>query len=119
SKSVTPDYYDRLAVAQALNQLAKSQADLTRAAIRSGGAAIEAWLEMQGPRLARVLATLDAISNEGTLTLSRLLVAAGQLQDVASATDGLAQAYSGQVFQGVHCPNYPALPGGGRRLGNA
>jgi NAD-specific glutamate dehydrogenase len=83
---VTPDYYDRLAVAQALNQLGKSQADLARAAIRAqGGAGIEAWLELQGPRLARVIATLEQISGEETLTLSRLLVAAGQLQDVAGA----------------------------------
>ena len=88
---VTPDYYDRLAVAQALNQLGKSQADLAQAAIRAGGAAaIEAWLSQQGPRLARVIANLEAIANEGTLTLSRLLVAAGQLQDVAGAASAAA-----------------------------
>jgi glutamate dehydrogenase len=91
SRIVTPDYYDRLAVAQALNQLGKSQADLARAAIEAGGAAaIEAWLEQQGPRLGRVMATLDAIADEGTLTLSRLLVAAGQLQDAAGAASAVA-----------------------------
>jgi glutamate dehydrogenase len=95
SKIVTPDYYDRLAVAQALNQLGKSQAELARAAIRAGGAAaIEAWLERQGPRLARVIANLEAIANEGTLTLSRLLVAAGQLQDVAGAATAAAPSAS-------------------------
>jgi NAD-specific glutamate dehydrogenase len=94
-KIVTPDYYDRLAVAQALNQLGKSQADLARAAIRAQGAAgIEAWLEQQGPRLARVIATLEQIGNEETLTLSRLLVAAGQLQDVAGAASAAAPSAS-------------------------
>jgi len=94
-KIVTFDYYDRLAVAQALNQLGKSQADLARAAIRAQGAAgIEAWLEQQGPRLARVIATLEQISNEETLTLSRLLVAAGQLQDVAGAASAAAPSAS-------------------------
>jgi glutamate dehydrogenase len=92
---VTPDYYDRLAVAQALNQLGKSQADLARAAIRAqDGAGIEAWLEQQGPRLARVIATLEQISGEETLTLSRLLVAAGQLQDVAGAASAAAPSAS-------------------------
>ena len=94
-KILTSDYYDRLAVAQALNQLGKSQADLARAAIRAQGAAgIEAWLEQQGPRLARVIATLEQISNEETLTLSRLLVAAGQLQDVAGAASAAAPSAS-------------------------
>ncbi len=94
-KILTPDYYDRLAVAQALNQLGKSQADLARAAIGAQDAAgIEAWLAQQGPRLARVIATLEQISNEETLTLSRLLVAAGQLQDVAGAASAAAPSAS-------------------------
>ena len=99
-KIVTPDYYDRLAVAQALNQLGKSQADLARAAIRAQGAAgIEAWLERQGPRLARVIASLEQISNAETLTLSRLLVAAGQLQDVAGAASLAAPSASARQAQ--------------------
>ncbi len=85
AKIATPDYYDRLAVAQALSQLGTSQAQLAQAAILSGAAdAIAAWLDGQGPRLARVIGILEQISSEGTLTLARLLVAAGQLQDVAS-----------------------------------
>jgi glutamate dehydrogenase len=97
-KILTPDYYDRLAVALALNQLGKSQADLARAAIGAHGAAgIEAWLAEQGPRLARVIATLEQISNEETLTLSRLLVAAGQLQDVAGAASGSTLTLASRV----------------------
>jgi glutamate dehydrogenase len=99
-KIVTSDYYDRLAVAQALNQLGKSQGDLARAAIRAQGVAgIEAWLESQGPRLARVIATLEQISKEETLTLSRLLVAAGQLQDVAGAATAAAPSASARPGQ--------------------
>ena len=91
ARIATPDYYDRLAVAQALNQLGTSQADLARAAIRSGGAqAIAVWLERQGPRLARAITTLEQICGEDELTLSRLLVAAGQLQDVANAASAAA-----------------------------
>ena len=83
----TPDYYDRLAVAQALGQLAAAQAAFTRDAIgwqRSGG--LEAWLAHQGDRLDRVKATLEEIAGEGTLTVSRLLVAAGQLAGLADAS---------------------------------
>ncbi|RPI42974.1 MAG: hypothetical protein EHM67_05890, partial [Hyphomicrobiaceae bacterium] len=91
ARIATPDYYDRLAVAQALNQLGTSQADLARAAIRAGGAqTIAAWLERQGPRLARAITTLEQICGEDELTLSRLLVAAGQLQDVANAASAAA-----------------------------
>ena len=82
-------YYDRLATGQALNQLQAAQAALALAGIRAGGsAALEGWLAAQGPRLARVMATLDEICGEATLTVSRLLVAAGQLQEVAGAASG-------------------------------
>jgi glutamate dehydrogenase len=82
----TPDYYDRLAVAQALGRLATAQAAFTRDAIRAGDAGgPEAWLARQGDRLARVRAMLEEIAGEGTLTVSRLLVAAGQLGDLAEA----------------------------------
>ena len=80
----TPDYYDRLAVAQALSQLAAAQAAFTRDAIRARDAGgLEAWLARQGDRLGRVRAMLEEIAGEGTLTVSRLLVAAGQLGDLA------------------------------------
>ena len=64
-----------------------------------GVAGIEAWLESQGPRLARVIATLEQISKEETLTLSRLLVAAGQLQDVAGAATAAAPSASARPGQ--------------------
>ena len=77
----TPDYYDRLAVAQALSQLAAAQAAFTRDAIRARDAdGPDGWLARQGDRLGRIRAMLEEIAGEGTLTVSRLLVAAGQLR---------------------------------------
>ena len=81
----TPDYYDRLAVAQALSQLDAALAAFTGQFIRASGGEVEAWLAGQGDRLGRVKATLEEIAGEGTCTVSRLLVAAGQLSDLAAA----------------------------------
>ena len=88
----TPDYYDRLAVAQAKGELESAQAAFTRDAIRQGAADADSWLTEQGERLGRVRATLEEIAGEGTLTVSRLLVAAGQLGDVAAARPGAPSA---------------------------
>jgi len=81
----TPDYYDRLAVAQALNKLAAAQVAFTRSAIRSAQVGAEAWLAVQGDRFARVRTMLAEIAGEGPLTVARLLVAAGQLSDLMEA----------------------------------
>jgi glutamate dehydrogenase len=100
AKIVTPDYYDRLATGQALSQLEAAQGALALAAIRAGGsAALEGWLAAQGSRLARVMATLDEICGEANLTLSRLLVAAGQLQEVAGIASGAALSASATPVQ--------------------
>jgi glutamate dehydrogenase len=88
----TPDYYDRLAVARARGQLAAAQAAFTRDAIRQGAREAEPWLAEQGERLARVRAMLGEIAGEGALTVSRLLVAAGQIGDVAAAGPGAPSA---------------------------
>ena len=89
----TPDYYDRLAVAQALSQLAAAQAAFTRDAIRTRDAdGPDGWLARQGDRLGRIRAMLEEIAGEGTLTVSRLLVAAGQLGDLAAATSAAPSA---------------------------
>ena len=78
------DQYDRLAIAQAIGQLAAVQAAFTRSAIAAGGT--EAWRAAQGVRLDRLQSTLEDIAGgEGMLTVSRLLVAAGQLSELAAA----------------------------------
>ena len=80
----TPDYYDRVAVAQALNQLASAQAAFTRDAIRSGDAdAAQAWRGAAGrPGSAASRPCWRRLRAMATLTVSRLLVAAGQLGDL-------------------------------------
>ena len=79
----TTDQYDRLAVVQAVTQLEAAQAAFSIAAIAAGGTG--AWRAAQGGQLDRVQATLDEVAGEGTLTLSRLLVAAGQLGEAAAS----------------------------------
>jgi glutamate dehydrogenase len=77
----TADPYDRQAVNRALGQLAAAQVSFTRAAIRAGGSKV--WLADHGNRLARLQGTLAEAGGEGPLTLSRLMVAAGALGDLA------------------------------------
>jgi len=89
----TPDYYDRVAVAQVLGQLAAAQSAFTHDAIGSGETdAAEAWARRQGPRLGRVKAMLQDIAGDGALTVSRLLVAAGQLGDLGQTSGGAPSA---------------------------
>jgi glutamate dehydrogenase len=79
----TADRYDRLAIAQALGQLAAAQAAFSRAAIRAGGC--EAWFAEQGDGLIRTQQILEEATSESGLTLSRLTVAAGRLSELAAA----------------------------------
>jgi glutamate dehydrogenase len=76
------DRYDRLAVSQALGQLATAHAAFTREAVRAGGS--EAWLVAQGECLGRVERIVAEAAGPGTLTVSRLTVAAGTLSDLAA-----------------------------------
>jgi glutamate dehydrogenase len=84
----TRDQYDGAAIARALHRLGSAQADLSRAAIAAGG--VEAWRAGMGERLARMQAVLDDVAGEGSLTLSRLLVAADQLSELAAAPSASA-----------------------------
>jgi glutamate dehydrogenase len=88
----TPDYYDRLAVAQALGQLEEAQAAFTRQALRADPGGVEAWLAGQGDRLGRVRMTLEEIAGDKTCTVSRLLVAAGQLNELAAEASAAPSA---------------------------
>jgi glutamate dehydrogenase len=78
------DQYDRLAIARVLDQLAAVQSAFTRAAIAAGG--WESWSSSEGDRIARARRALDAAAGESVLTLSRLLVAAAALNDLATGT---------------------------------
>jgi glutamate dehydrogenase len=84
------DYYDRLAVTQALTQLADAQARLAKSAllaIASGACAgVEPWLSGRGQRFERVRSTLEEVAGDSALTVARLLVVASQLMEIAAAT---------------------------------
>jgi glutamate dehydrogenase len=96
------DYYDRLAVAQAVGQLAAAEAALAKEAITGDDIEpVEAWLAAQGPRLGRVKTTLEELSCSGALTVSQLLVAAGQLAEVAAAS-AAAPATSARPARAAH-----------------
>lgn len=43
----------------------------------------KSWLATKGPRLERACAALRAMTVNGTMSVSRLTVAAGQLRDLA------------------------------------
>jgi glutamate dehydrogenase len=79
----TSDQYDGLAIVQAGGRLRAAQDAFTRAALAEGG--VEAWSAAHRDRLERVQATLDDIGRDGQLTVSRLVVATGQLSELAAA----------------------------------
>jgi glutamate dehydrogenase len=80
------DKYDRLAIAQALSQIASARASFARAAIKAGS--VEAWRAAQGERLSRMQPALDEAAAQGALRLSQLLVVSGQLSELASLQGG-------------------------------
>ena len=79
------DYYDRLALAGALSTLASASTTLARQALEAGGDPCDpvAHRIAGGDRpLARSMSMLDGLARDPTLTVSRLVVAAGQLREV-------------------------------------
>jgi glutamate dehydrogenase len=78
----TADRYDRLAIAKALGQLQAAHAIFTRGAILAGGS--DVWSAAQGERLGRVERILAEAAAPGSLSLSRLAVAAGTLTELAT-----------------------------------
>jgi glutamate dehydrogenase len=80
----TSDPYDRRAIAKVLDRLAEVQAACTREAVAAGD--WKAWAASRGERVARVRQTLDEAAGGGALalTVSRLMVAAGALDDLVT-----------------------------------
>ena len=78
----TQDYYDRIAITQALSALSAAQSALAAAALQPGAGGIEGWIAAQDGRLDRVRTMLEEIAGKDALTVSRLLVAAGQLGEL-------------------------------------
>jgi glutamate dehydrogenase len=80
------DYFDRLAVDRALDQIAESQRRLAgeMAATGTGAGALEAWVKPRAATVERIRAAIHEIAGSG-LTISKLTVAASLLGDLVSA----------------------------------
>ena len=82
------DYYDGLALSQALDLIAAARRGMAVAALQAHAAAddpVGAWIEAGGERIARGRERLQALTESGDLTLSRLAVAAGLMGDLVQA----------------------------------
>jgi len=82
------DYYDQLALARAADTIGSARRGIAVAALTAHGAAadpVAAWLEAGGERVARIRERLQALTEGGDLTVSRLSVAAGLMNDLTGA----------------------------------
>ena len=86
----TDDYFDGLAQNRALDTIYSARQSITTAAFAAAGpdkspeeAAAE-WLETNQLRIARVQDRIADLTKSGSLTVSRLTVAAGLLADLVS-----------------------------------
>ena len=87
ARAITPtDYYDGLALARATETVDAARRSAAVAALGSFGKSdnpVAAWLEAGGERVARARDRLQALTEGGDLTVSRLTVAAGLLSDLS------------------------------------
>ena len=82
---VVSDYFDRLALDRAVDQIGDAERRLTSAMIGNGHAgaeAVEEWLKPRKAEVERIRAAIHEIAGSG-LTLSKLSVAASLLGDLA------------------------------------
>ena len=82
---VVSDYFDRLALDRAVDQIGDAERRLTSAMVGNGHAgaeAVEAWLAPRRGEVERIRAAIHEIAGSG-LTLSKLSVAASLLGDLA------------------------------------
>jgi glutamate dehydrogenase len=83
-KIVVTDYFDRLALDRALDNIGDAERRLTAAMVEagvSGRAAVDAWIAPRAEEVARVRGAIEEIAGAG-LTLSKLTVAASLLGDL-------------------------------------
>ncbi len=84
--SITPtDYYDGLALAQAMDRIDAARRKITIAALSSYGEAEDPagqWAEAGGERVVRARDRLQSLTEGGEITVSRLSVAAGMMADL-------------------------------------
>ncbi|RUX22707.1 NAD-glutamate dehydrogenase [Mesorhizobium sp. M2A.F.Ca.ET.037.01.1.1] len=80
-----PDYYDQLALSRATDTIGVGRRGIAVAALTAHGAAadpVAAWLEAGGERIARIRERLQALTEGGDITVSRLSVASGLMTDL-------------------------------------
>lgn len=80
-----PDYYDQLALSRASDTIGAARRGIAVAALTAHGKAVDAvaaWLEAGGERVARIRERLQALTEGGEITVSRLSVASGLMSDL-------------------------------------
>ncbi|MCA0060584.1 NAD-glutamate dehydrogenase, partial [Mesorhizobium sp. B261B1A] len=86
ARSITPaDYYDQLALSRATDTIGTARRGIAVAAlVNHAGAAdpVAAWLEAGGERIGRTRERLQALTEGGDITVSRLSVASGLMSDL-------------------------------------
>ncbi|WP_192254936.1 NAD-glutamate dehydrogenase [Mesorhizobium caraganae] len=86
ARSITPsDYYDQLALSRATDTIGAARRGIAVAALTGhAGTAdpVAAWLEAGGERVARIRERLQALTEGGDITVSRLSVASGLMSDL-------------------------------------
>ena len=84
--SITPsDYYDQLALSRAGDTIGVARRGIAVAALTGHGQAadpVAAWLDAGGERVARIRERLQALTEGGDITVSRLSVASGLMSDL-------------------------------------
>jgi len=87
ARAIQPaDYYDGLALSRATETVSAARRGMAVAALKGNGKAgdpVAAWLEDGGERVARARERLQALTEGGDLTVSRLTVAAGLMSDLS------------------------------------
>lgn len=86
ARSITPsDYYDQLALSRATDTIGAARRGIAVAALTGHAKAADpvvAWLEAGGERVARIRERLQALTEGGDITVSRLSVASGLMSDL-------------------------------------
>jgi glutamate dehydrogenase len=86
ARSISPaDYYDGLALSRAVDMIGTARRDMAVASLREHageGDPVLRWLQAGGERVARCRDRLQALTEGGDVTISRLTVAAGLMDDL-------------------------------------
>jgi len=88
ANAITPaDYYDGLALSRAKDMIDEARRGMTIAALKDYPKSDDpaaAWIESGGERVVRVRERLQALTEAGDLTVSRLTVASGLMSDLGT-----------------------------------